>query len=252
MAAPTYTPLPTAPARTMTPTAFAAAADAFVAALAAFQTEGDTLGAYTKTQAEAALAAAIAGNLSGLDLTALAGWVIGVNNAGDALEGVELVPPSNATETAAGIVEKATTAEGTTPVADKFPDTVVVDEMIDSHVPTLFSASGSAPMFACRAWVHFDGTLVDGVADLTGVLGSGNIASVVDNGTGLYTVTFTTAMDDANYAVTAATHASAALAAAGRIAEPYDLSATGFKVSTAASSTGGAADNVIICLAVFR
>lgn len=131
MAAPTYTPLPTAPARTMTPTAFAAAADAFVAALAAFQTEGDTLGAYTQTQAEAALAAAIAGNLSGLDLTALAGWVIGVNTAGDALEGVELVPPSNATTTAAGIVEKATTAEaqgGTT--GDKFMDDVLTKAAI--------------------------------------------------------------------------------------------------------------------------
>ena len=60
MVAPIYTPLPPAPARTMTPTAFAAAADAFVAALAVLQTEGDTLGAYTQAQAEAALAAAIA------------------------------------------------------------------------------------------------------------------------------------------------------------------------------------------------
>lgn len=47
---------------------------------------------FTQTQAEAALAAAIAGNLSELDLSILAGFVLGVNDAGDALEAVELVP----------------------------------------------------------------------------------------------------------------------------------------------------------------
>ncbi len=35
-----------------------------------------------------------------------------------------------ATDTATGVVEKATSAEGTIPVADKFPDTVVTGEMI--------------------------------------------------------------------------------------------------------------------------
>lgn len=60
MAAPEYTPLPTAPARTMTPTAFAAAADAFVAALPTLQTEGDTLGAYMEAQAAVAVASNLA------------------------------------------------------------------------------------------------------------------------------------------------------------------------------------------------
>ena len=60
MAAPTYTPLPTAPARTMTPTTFATTADTFVAALALFQTEGDVLGAYAQTQAAVAVASNLA------------------------------------------------------------------------------------------------------------------------------------------------------------------------------------------------
>ena len=94
---------------------------------------------YAEVQAEASLAAAVAGNLAALDLVALAGYVIGVNDAGDALEGVELVPPSTATETAEGLVEKATSSEGTTPVSDKFPDTVVVEEMIDERIQ--FSSS---------------------------------------------------------------------------------------------------------------
>lgn len=58
MAAPIYTPLPTAPARTMTPSAFALAADAFVAALALLQTEGDALGVFVEAQAAIAESAA--------------------------------------------------------------------------------------------------------------------------------------------------------------------------------------------------
>ena len=186
MAAPTYTPLPTAPARTMTPTAFAAAADAFVAALAAFQTEGDTLGAYTQTQAEAALAAAIAGNLSGLDLTALAGWVIGVNTAGDALEGVELVPPSNATTTAAGIVEKATTAEaqgGTT--GDKFMDDVLTKAAIDAQVPLLIAAQPYGAV-GTYIWGERVGATVAGTTYAgSGIrpAGMSNTSTVPDDGT---------------------------------------------------------------------
>jgi hypothetical protein len=58
-----------------------------------------------------------------------------------------------------------------------------------------FNASGSAPVYACRAWVNFDGTTSPGT-----IRASGNVSSVTRNGTGDYTVNFTTAMPDANYA----------------------------------------------------
>ena len=59
------------------------------------------------------------------------------------------------------------------------------------------NASGSAPMYACRAWVRFNGT--------TGaILASGNVSGVVRNTAGDYTITFATAMPDANYAVVGA------------------------------------------------
>lgn len=67
----------------------------------------------------------------------------------------------------------------------------------------------SAPVYGCRAWVNFDGT-----KDTTGAVStantnrliraSGNVASVLRNGAGDYTVNFTTAMPDANYAVSGA------------------------------------------------
>jgi hypothetical protein len=69
--------------------------------------------------------------------------------------------------------------------------------------------TGSAPIYGCRAWVNFDGTrnAADTGASTNGanvlIRASGNVASVLKNGTGDYTVTFTTAMPNANYAMTA-------------------------------------------------
>jgi hypothetical protein len=62
-------------------------------------------------------------------------------------------------------------------------------------VDSLSTASGSAPSYAARAWVNFNGT---GTA---AIRASGNVSSITDHGTGEYTVNFTTAMQDANYCV---------------------------------------------------
>lgn len=55
--------------------------------------------------------------------------------------------------------------------------------------------TGSAPIFGARAWVNIDGT------GTIGVRASGNIDTLTDGGTGIYTVTFATPMPDANYSV---------------------------------------------------
>jgi hypothetical protein len=47
--------------------------------------------------------------------------------------------------------------------------------------------------YKCRAWVNFNGT------GTVAIRASGNVTSITDNGTGSYTVNFTTAMPDANY-----------------------------------------------------
>ena len=57
------------------------------------------------------------------------------------------------------------------------------------------SGYGSAAVaYGCRAWVNFDGT------GTVAIRASGNVSSITDNGTGDYTVNFTNAMPDANYA----------------------------------------------------
>jgi hypothetical protein len=47
--------------------------------------------------------------------------------------------------------------------------------------------------YKCRAWVNFNGT------GTVAIRAAGNVTSITDNGTGDYTVNFTTAMPDANY-----------------------------------------------------
>jgi hypothetical protein len=46
-----------------------------------------------------------------------------------------------------------------------------------------------------KAWVNFDGT------GTPAIRGSFNVSSITDNGTGNYTVNFTTAMPDVNYSI---------------------------------------------------
>lgn len=72
-----------------------------------------------------------------------------------------------------------------------------------ANMPT---PSGNAPVFGCRAWVNFDAT-----RDSTGAVSSantnrfirqsGNVSSVLKTANGVYTVTFTTALPDADFAV---------------------------------------------------
>jgi hypothetical protein len=57
-------------------------------------------------------------------------------------------------------------------------------------------APGDAPMYVCRAWVNFDGTTTPPT-----IRASGNVSSVVRNGTGSFTINFHTDIQDINYAV---------------------------------------------------
>ena len=58
-------------------------------------------------------------------------------------------------------------------------------------------------MYLAKAWVNFDGT------GTVAIRAAGNVSSITDDGTGLYTVNFTNAMPDANYSVVGSTIGSA-------------------------------------------
>ena len=70
---------------------------------------------------------------------------------------------------------------------------VAVGQANDPAVKIAVNAAGSAPIYACRAWVNFNGT------GTVAIRASGNVSSITDNGVGTYTVNFMTAMPDANY-----------------------------------------------------
>lgn len=62
---------------------------------------------------------------------------------------------------------------------------------------------------SAKAWVEFDGTAVDGVADLAGVNVSYNVSSVVDVAAGDHTINFTTAFSTADYSFAPGTRLNA-------------------------------------------
>jgi len=51
----------------------------------------------------------------------------------------------------------------------------------------------------CRMWCCFTPTSVDGSANMTGARDSFNVSSLVDHGTGMYTINLTNALGDTNY-----------------------------------------------------
>lgn len=98
-----------------------------------------------------------------------------------------------------------------------------------------------------RAWVNFNGT------GTVAIRASNNVTSITDNGTGDYTVNFTTAMPDASYAFTGmAQDNSTKMSIAGN-ADGVLPTASAFRVNTSASnSTTAKADSAYVCMSFFR
>ena len=67
----------------------------------------------------------------------------------------------------------------------------------------------SAGQSSVRAWVNFNGT------GTVAIRAAYNVTSITDNGTGNYTVNFTTAMPDANFAVGAITYVNTSTSQTG-------------------------------------
>lgn len=73
--------------------------------------------------------------------------------------------------------------------------TLVLKNGVANTPPTIQDSAGTQVGTFCRAWVNFNGTGTVAIRD------DFNVSSITDGGTGVYTVNFTTAMPDANYAV---------------------------------------------------
>jgi hypothetical protein len=109
-----------------------------------------------------------------------------------------------------------------------------------------------ATAYGCRAWVNFNGT------GTVAIRASGNVSSITDNGTGDYTVNFTTAMPDANYVgvfgpVTRSGPDSNCMVRYGNAMGEYPLTTTTYRFGTGEITAGFTGqDAVAIQVAFFR
>lgn len=179
----------------------------------------------------------------------------------------------SASETVSGIAELATTAEATagtddlrimTPLKTKqaietFATTVTIASTAEAQAGTNntnvitplrmregFNASGSAPVYAGRAWVNFNGT------GTVAIRASGNVSSITDNAAGDYSVNFTTAMPHANYSVVPASDRSGLNT--GNYSD-HNYFATGLPISASAArvftqGTASLADAAVVSVSV--
>ena len=97
--------------------------------------------------------------------------------------------------------------------------------------------------YKCRAWVYFNGS------GTVAIVGSANVSSITDNGTGLYTVNFTTSMPDANYSCVASTDPTGG--SSNISAGPVSFSTGSVQVATE-QANGAAIDRSIVTVAIFR
>jgi hypothetical protein len=108
----------------------------------------------------------------------------------------------------------------------------------------------AATAYGCRAWVNFNGT------GTVAIRGSGNVSSITDNGTGDYTVNFTTAMVDANYSPIMCGQQSATVGTDGFVGlKGSTIQQTTSSVRVASASgvaTGALVDFTLVSVAVFR
>lgn len=108
------------------------------------------------------------------------------------------------------------------------------------RVTTIQNTSG-VEVYTAKAWVNFNGQ------GIVAIRGSGNVSSITDNGTGDYTVNFTNAFADTNYAAQATGHAGG-----GFIAYYGNATPTTTAVRVIFSTTTTNSDPLIAAIAVFR
>ena len=156
---------------------------------------------------------------------------------------------------------------GTLPIARIADDAVTNDKLSlaanAGEIKKALNADNAAPIFACRAWVNFDaGKDSTGASNLSNtnrfIRASGNVSTVLKNGTGDYTISFTTAMPDAGYAITG-TASNAVGDTSLSAVEPLDIttgrSESSFRISCAyvnSTTNRTLVDPLVASVAIFR
>ena len=125
---------------------------------------------------------------------------------------------------------------------------------IDSAGDLKFNSGygSAATAYGCRAWVNFNGT------STVAIRASGNVSSITDNGTGDYTVNFTTAMPDVNYSTTASvsnapgTQNLVSVIYTDNTNTPAAPTTSAFRMQVTANSGEAKTDATYVCCSIFR
>ncbi|MGC9449794.1 hypothetical protein ACPZJU_22255, partial [Cereibacter johrii] len=201
----------------------------------AFPTWLEQIARFTESQAEAALTAALGGDLP--PLVGKAGQFLRVKEDGS---GPELVarPAGDQLEaagtgimvkTSGGVVARSLTSGGNNGIQILYGSGSAGDPTINgvtrstaqwrdasdtteavlspAKLAAVFGSAGAAPRFTCRAWVNFDGT---GASPT--IRTGANVSSITDHGAGRYTINFATPMQDENYALVSTCKGAGSLA----------------------------------------
>ena len=171
------------------------------------------------------------------------GTILGRSSAGtgdvEALQASLLLPA--ASETVSGGVELADATEAAA-------GTDGTRALSPLRLRDALAATGGAPIYACRAWVNFNGT------GTVAIRASGNVSSITDNGVGDYTVNFTTAMPDANYSalISGMFGSNGVNITAPALQNSLTTTSCQILVPATGGGDGGPTDSPLVTVAIFR
>ena len=134
------------------------------------------------------------------------------------------------------------TLNGTSGITSPGGDTSAGNNTISGNLLFNSGYGSAATAYGCRAWVNFNGT------GTVAISASGNVSSITDNGVGVYTVNFATAMPDANYATLKISGSTGSL---GTYSSDTPQTTTAVGIQDFNSSWNNV-DSPYVCVACFR
>ena len=127
--------------------------------------------------------------------------------------------------------------------AGGLPDGVITTDDIAANAVTTAKLGTNEASGLAKAWVNFNGT------STVAIRAQYNVSSITDNGTGDYTVNFTTALADANYSLVGNSDSQFSIGPQSGGSGSYTTSSA--RITSSRFSTG-VADAAVVCIAVFR
>jgi hypothetical protein len=115
-----------------------------------------------------------------------------------------------------------------------------------TQIATTAFVAAAIPTNSVKAWVNFNGT------GTVAIRASMNVTSITDNGTGLYTLNFTTAMADTNYAMIGTSKTIVGASVYVGISESGTRSTSTVQVINNYGGTGNVLDSDFVSVAILR